>query len=174
MASSDSQTLAGRRLDFVYFVYFAAHIPITIFVDIVPLLPVGCIPAPLLALNSFLTGQLRDPFMIVGSQRTDLTWFRSFLFCELLFQLPFLFYAAWTLWYNSPHRHLPLVVYGAHVSTTMAPILGTLVFATPDRSLSDKALLASMYLPYLLIPLSMTAVSFIKCSRLISSKSKAE
>ncbi|KAJ1735140.1 hypothetical protein LPJ61_000703 [Coemansia biformis] len=168
---------ARTRLDVVYLAYFATHIPTTLLVDVLPLAPADAIPAPLLALNGFLTGALGDPFMVIGQARTDLTWFRSMLACELALQLPFFFYAVWALWTGCPRRHLPLLVYGTHVSTTMVPILGTLIRGAIDRTCRERWLLAAMYLPYLLLPLSMAVVSYRECSRALAAaraKRKAE
>ncbi|KAJ1667414.1 Transmembrane protein 97 [Coemansia sp. RSA 1646] len=163
------------RLDTLFLAYFISHIPITLCVDLQPLIPTGSVPRPLLVLNDVLTRQLRDPFMVLGnSSSSDLTWFRSLLACELVLQLPFFFYAVWALWVSSPRRHLPLLVYGAHVSTTMAPILGMLLFGNIDRSCHERMLLASMYVPYLLIPLAMVCVSYSRCASMISAKLKSQ
>ncbi|KAJ2471904.1 Transmembrane protein 97 [Coemansia sp. RSA 2322] len=119
----------------------------------------------LVSLNRVLTEKLGDPFMVIGpSARSDMTWFHSLLFCELVLQLPFFFYAAWALWTNSPRRHAPLLVYGVHVVTTMVPILGTLYGGNIDRPCGIRILLASIYLPYLLIPLSMAYASYTQCA----------
>ncbi|KAJ1815043.1 Transmembrane protein 97 [Coemansia sp. RSA 2599] len=159
----------GRgRLDLLFFGYFVSHIPITLFVDVVPLLPPALTPGFMRALNVLLTQQLADPFMVVGATRSDMTWFRSLLASELLLQLPFFFYAAYALWNACPARHAPLLVYGAHVSTTMVPVLATLAFGDIDRSSSQRLVLAGLYLPYLLIPLAITAVSLCACLRALS------
>ncbi|KAJ2519070.1 Transmembrane protein 97 [Coemansia sp. RSA 1939] len=159
-------------LDTLFLAYFISHIPITLTVDVQPLLPADIIPRQLLALNDLLTRQLRDPFMVLdsnGDRNGGLAWFRSLLVCELVMQLPFFFYAVWALWVPSPRRHLPLLVYGVHVSTTMAPILGMLFFGDIDRSCSERMLLAGIYLPYLLIPLAMACASYSKCASAISA-----
>ncbi|KAJ2719847.1 hypothetical protein GGI07_004966 [Coemansia sp. Benny D115] len=158
-----------RPLDWIYLVYFVSHIPITVLVDVVPLFPKHLVPGLLLDINHFLTAVLGDPFMVAGPTRSDMAWFRSMLLCELLFQLPFFFYAVAAVWRRSTFRHLPLVVYGAHVSTTMVPILGTLAVGDIDRSSSQRLFLASMYIPYLLIPLTMAVDSFISCARVFAS-----
>ncbi|KAJ2548588.1 Transmembrane protein 97 [Coemansia sp. RSA 1933] len=173
----DQQTTSTKRskLDTLFLVYFVSHIPITLSIDIQPLLPEGIVLRPLLALNEMLTQQLRDPFMVLGNKgHADLTWFRSFLVCELVLQLPFFFYAVWALWVSSPHRHLPLLVYGAHVCTTMAPILGMLIFGDIDRSCRERMVLFSMYVPYLLLPLAMVCVSYSRCASAISAKLKSQ
>ncbi|KAI7826702.1 transmembrane protein 6/97 [Kickxella alabastrina] len=164
-----SRAFHGRSwLDVVYFFYFVSHIPITVFSDAAPLLPADLLPGFMLELNRILTEQLSDPLMIIGATRSDMTWFRSMLTCELVLQLPFFFYAAYALWTNNPNRHAPLLVYGAHVSTTMAPVLGTLMLGDIDRTFHQRLLLLGLYLPYLLIPLSIVAVSFNKCAHALS------
>ncbi|KAJ2078960.1 Transmembrane protein 97 [Coemansia sp. RSA 988] len=153
-----------KGLDKLYLWYFVSHIPITLLIDVQPLLPPSMIPQMLLGLNRLLTDTLGDPFMIVGLGHPELVWFRSMLVCELALQLPFFFYAVWALWTDCPRRHLALLVYGVHVSTTMVPVLGTLVRGEINRTCGERMLLASIYLPYLLIPLSMALVSFTECS----------
>ncbi|KAJ2745214.1 Transmembrane protein 97 [Coemansia sp. BCRC 34301] len=170
-----SRAFRGRsKLDVVYFAYFASHIPITLFIDTQPLVPIDYIPRALLYLNSILTNGLGDPFMVIGSRaRSDMTWFRSLLVCELVLQLPFFFYAAWALWTNNPRRHAPLLVYGVHVATTMVPILGTLYRGDIDRPCTTRAMLAGIYLPYLLIPLAMAYESYTHCAAaLLSARGK--
>ncbi|KAJ2370471.1 Transmembrane protein 97 [Coemansia sp. RSA 2607] len=155
-------------LDQLYFGYFVSHIPITLLVDVVPLFPSERIPSFMLGLNRFLTQQLNDPFMVIGTTRSDMTWFRSLLACELVFQLPFFFYAAYAIWNGSSRRHAPLLVYGTHVSTTMVPVLGMLAFGDIGRTFNQRLMLAGLYLPYLLIPLSMVIVSFKQCAKAIA------
>ncbi|KAJ2193302.1 hypothetical protein GGH18_002588 [Coemansia sp. RSA 530] len=58
-------------------------------------------------------------------------------------------------------------MYGVHVSTTMTPVLGMLMFGDVNRSCDERMALGAMYLPYLLIPLAMVAVSFTECSRML-------
>lgn len=159
--------MSYSSIDTVFLLYFITHIPITLCVDVMPLLPLEWVPAPLMMLNQILSQQLADPFMVLRSSPSfgNLTWFHSLLVCELAVQLPFFFYATWALWHNSPHRHAPLLVYGVHVATTMAPILGTLAFDNNiNRSSAQRLALAGLYLPYLLIPLAMAYVSYTRCT----------
>ncbi|KAJ2803040.1 Transmembrane protein 97 [Coemansia guatemalensis] len=164
-----SSTALRRGLDKLYLWYFVSHIPITLLIDVQPLMPPSMIPQALLGLNRLLTDTLGDPFMIVGPGHPELVWFRSMLACELVLQLPFFLYAVWALWTGCPRRHLPLLIYGVHVSTTMAPILGTLIRGEINRTCSERMLLVSIYLPYLLIPLSMALVSFSECSQALAA-----
>ncbi|KAJ2492424.1 Transmembrane protein 97 [Coemansia sp. RSA 2050] len=173
--SAFSRAFSGRhsRMDIVYFVYFVSHIPITLLIDAQPLVPAGLVPKALLSLTGFLTDVLGDPFMVVGPRaRSDMTWFRSLLASELLLQMPFFFYAAWALWTNCPRRHLPLLVYGVHVATTMIPILGTLYRGDIDRPCGTRAMLAGIYMPYLLIPLAIAYESYTHCAAVLSAAAK--
>ncbi|KAJ2689442.1 Transmembrane protein 97 [Coemansia spiralis] len=173
--SAFSRAFSGRhsKMDIVYFIFFVSHIPITLLIDSQPILPVEWIPKPLLALTSFQTDVLGDPFMIVGPRaRPDMTWFRSLLACELVLQMPFFFYAAWALWTNCPRRHAPLLIYGVHVATTMLPILSMLYRGNIDRPCSTRAMLAGIYMPYLLIPLAMAYESYTHCAAALSALTK--
>ncbi|KAJ2803041.1 hypothetical protein H4R20_003045 [Coemansia guatemalensis] len=162
-------TALRRGLDKLYLWYFVSHIPITLMFDVLPLLPSSMIPQTLLDMNSLVTDKLGDPLVVVGEGHPELVWFRSILVCEIFLQLPFFFYAVWALWTDCPRRHLPLLVYGVHVSTIMAPILGTLIRGEINRTCSERMLLVSIYLPYLLIPLSIVFVSFTECSRALTA-----
>lgn len=86
--------LLSRPLDLIYFVYFASHIPVTLAIDLQTLLPAHWIPKVLADTLSFYKNTFKDPFM--GSTE-PMYWFRSFLVCELILQLPFFFYACYGL-----------------------------------------------------------------------------
>ena len=72
-------------------------------------------------------------------------WFRSVVWGEICLQLPFFFVAVKALYDRDEAAfRIPFIVYGAHVATTMIPILGEICGSTR---------LALIYLPYLLFPL---------------------
>lgn len=93
-AEMTKKGLLSRPLDLIYFVYFASHIPVTLAIDLQTLLPAHWIPKALANTLSFYKNTFKDPFM--GSAE-PLYWFRSFLVCELILQLPFFFYACYGL-----------------------------------------------------------------------------
>lgn len=82
-------------------------------------------------------------------------WFQSFVWCELLLQLPLFFFATYALWHRRNWIRVPLMIYGAHVATTVLPIAAHFVFDT-DIAMVDKIPLLSFYLPYFAIPLILT------------------
>ena len=74
------------------------------------------------------------------------------LLLEAIGQLPFFFWASYCLFHRLNIIRLPMVIYGAHVATTVAPILAE--FAMHETlTLPEKKTLIAFYLPYLLIPI---------------------
>ena len=140
--------------------FFASHIPITLMVDGQALLPAALYTwGPRSALDWYLSWSL-DPLM--GSPPP---WFRAIIACELLFQVPFFFVALQEL--LAPPRRArgeppsgalrnACIAYGAHVATTLVPILATfLAHAAPGYSDTHRYALVGIYLPYLLVPLAL-------------------
>ncbi|CAE6467493.1 unnamed protein product [Rhizoctonia solani] len=129
-----SLNLKERPLDLLYLAYFAIHIPPTVLMDLQAVLPRGLFPSVLQQLPQFYLNMSGDP-LIAGAMglhgvTTQFTWFYTFLVIEELFQLPLFILGIYLLRQNSPYTPILLTVYGSHVTTTMAPVLATLL-ATP-------------------------------------------
>lgn len=105
MAKSSKKGILARPLDFIYLLYFASHIPVTLAIDFQVFYPPEWVPQVLKDALSFYIDTYKDPFM--GSS-TPMYWFLSFIVCELLLQMPFFFIACVGLWKNSKHIRLPL------------------------------------------------------------------
>ncbi|KPP69437.1 hypothetical protein Z043_111807, partial [Scleropages formosus] len=88
-------------------------------------------------------------------------WFKSFIFCEALLQLPFFPVAAYAFlkggcrWIRTP-----AIIYSTHVASTMVPILTYIMFhqfpkgSHPGPQTTEERLgLLAVYGPYLLVPL---------------------
>ncbi|KAF9550686.1 hypothetical protein EC957_012002 [Mortierella hygrophila] len=155
--------LSARPRDMAMFIYFISHIPATMFMDLVPLYPAFLAPLiqPLLKFQDFYVDTFRDPFM--GDR--SLIWFNTFLHCEALFQLPFFFFAAYSLYHNKRSIALWICVYSAHVITTVLPILTTLNLTKDENfpfaiSEGQKLFLNCLYTPWVLFPLWMLVESF--------------
>ncbi|CAE6462108.1 unnamed protein product [Rhizoctonia solani] len=182
-------SLKERPLDFLYLVYFAIHIPPTLLMDLQAILPQGSFPLALQRLPQFYLDMSGDP-LIAGAMglhgvHTQFTWFYTFLVIEeyvavithiltraliqqRLFQLPLFVLGIYMLKKNSAYTSILLTVYGSHVTTTMAPVLATLL-ATPKTitTVTEKvtdfsslnsaqlSMLLSSYIPFLIIPLVM-------------------
>lgn len=165
--------LKERPLDLLYLVFFAIHIPATLFMDLQAIAPPGSFPSFFQVIPSFYLKISGDPLIagVMGLHGvpTQFTWFRTFIVMEGLFQLPIFFLGIYMLKKNSPYVPVLLVLYGSHVTTTVAPVLTT-TLATPaavtnaiEKALPFKSLnsaqllmLMSSYVPFLAIPLLMT------------------
>ncbi|XP_017744394.1 PREDICTED: transmembrane protein 97 isoform X2 [Rhinopithecus bieti] len=90
-------------------------------------------------------------------------WFKSFLFCELVFQLPFFPIATYAFLKGScKWIRTPAIIYSVHTMTTLIPILSTFLFEDFSKAsgfkgqrpetLHERLTLISVYAPYLLIP----------------------
>jgi hypothetical protein len=132
----------------IYLIYFVSHIPITLCIDVQAIFG-SFYPTALQELSKWYVSEYND-FLMLNLP----TWFRSFIYCEFLFQLPFFFVASYALYYRKNWVRIPMIIYGAHVSTTVIPLLSE--FAFSDQLTQMEALtLGSFYLPYLLVPLGL-------------------
>lgn len=131
----------------IFLVYFITHIPITLCIDLQALLPTSFYDHDIFTfvnLASFLswyTTTFGDHLM-----RQPPRWFQSFIAGELFLQLPFFFVAVYALWTRKNFIRVPMVAYGAHVATTVVPILAEFVA-------NEKYVLCCVYAPYLVVPL---------------------
>ncbi|XP_029028140.1 sigma intracellular receptor 2 [Betta splendens] len=144
-----------RVLELIFFLYFASHIPITLFIDLQALLPGHVYPEPLQALLRWYAEEFKDPMVLDPPH-----WFKSFIFCEALLQMPFFPVAAYAfLKGGCKWIRTPAIVYSTHVATSLIPILAHILFyefpvkphAGP-QTLQERWLLMSIYAPYLLVP----------------------
>lgn len=163
-------SLTGKTR-YAFIAFFASHIPATLIIDSQAAFP-GLHPQIFKDLLSWYTELFNDGLMKSPYE----TWFRSIVFGELIFQLPFFFYALYGMFYPSKvdgkglYRSL-CMIYGAHTSTTLIPILACHAF-NPDATLMQKAAVISIYLPYLVFPLWLTIICIFSNDILLSSKSK--
>uniref|UniRef100_A0A8C6T0U9 Transmembrane protein 97 n=1 Tax=Neogobius melanostomus TaxID=47308 RepID=A0A8C6T0U9_9GOBI len=144
-----------RVLEIVFFLYFASHIPITVFIDLQALLPAHVYPQQLQDVLRWYAAEFKDPMVLDPPE-----WFKSFIFCELLVQLPFFPIAAYAFlkggcrWIRTP-----TIIYSAHVATTLIPILAHILFFPfplephpGPQTTKERWVLVSIYAPYLLVP----------------------
>ncbi|EDQ89608.1 uncharacterized protein MONBRDRAFT_25127 [Monosiga brevicollis MX1] len=152
--------------DQVHYWFFASHIPITLLMDSQAILPPSLVPGSISSLQRFYVETFQDPLMA-----NPPVWFKSMVTCELLIQLPFFFWACRAIkngahqalnsivWYHinlgDNSIRLPGLLYGAHVATTLVPILGEFLFGFPAANLSttQRLALVALYSPYLLVPI---------------------
>lgn len=166
--------MAIRILEIIFFFYFASHIPITLFIDLQALLPGHVFPQPLRDLLKWYAAEFKDPMMMDPPH-----WFKSFIYCEAVLQMPFFPVAAYAfLKGGCKWIRTPAIVYSAHVATTLVPILGHILFYQfpvgphpGPQTLQERMLLVSIYAPYLLVPLLLLFTMLLSSTYNSPSKS---
>ena len=133
----------------ILLVYFITHIPTTILVDLQFLIPA--------AYPQILKDFVNEHYLLKFGDylfANPPTWAMSALAFEAV-QIPFFFAAIYALLFKKNWIRIPSIVYGTHVATVVTLILSEFYFS--DRiSSSQRMILFSFYLPYLIIPLSLT------------------
>ena len=140
----------NELLRWTFLIYFITHIPITFCVDLQGLFP-GQYPQMLQDLLQWYIDTYND-----NAMRDMPAWFTSFVIAEMCMQLPFFFVATYGFLFKKNWIRIPSIVYGAHVSTTLLPILLELHMAT-NVTYDQKVMLYSFYAPYLIIPALLCA-----------------
>ncbi|XP_068271729.1 sigma intracellular receptor 2 [Nyctibius grandis] len=140
----------------LFALYFLSHVPVTLLIDLQPLLPAGLHPQGLVELLSWYAATFRDPMMLQPPE-----WFKAFIYCEAFLQMPFFPVAAYAFlkggcrWIRTP-----AIIYSTHVATTLVAILAHILFHDfsgsehlGPQTQRERLVLLSVYAPYLLIPL---------------------
>ncbi|XP_021495448.1 sigma intracellular receptor 2 [Meriones unguiculatus] len=150
---------AKRCVEWLLGLYFVSHIPITMFIDLQAVLPSELYPKEVSRLLKWYSREFKDPLI-----QDPPAWFKSFLFCELVFQLPFFPIAAYAfIKGNCRWIRIPAIMYAVHTITTLIPILYTFLLEDFSKAVGFKELrpetfherltLIGIYAPYLIIPL---------------------
>ena len=142
--------------DSILFIFFASHIPITLFLDgqyIIETYAGIKYPPIFHSVLDFHVKTNSD-----GIVAANEPWFQGLVLSELFLQLPFFFYAVHCIWNRSNSFRIPAIVYSSHVCTTLIPIfaqiwIGDNYLKYGLDTFQKKAILSLIYLPYLLIPL---------------------
>ena len=131
-----------------FLAYFITHIPITLCIDLQGVFHEHY-PVILKELYQWYLVEFND--VVMTSARP---WLQSFLYAELLFQFPFFFVVIYGLIYRKNWIRIPSIAYGAHVSTTVLPIILEFAFSM-QMTVHQKAVLLAIYSPYFIFPLSI-------------------
>lgn len=150
-----------------FLIYFATHIPITICIDAQAVFR-SYYPQFFIDIVSWYCSVFGDilmkPFGGVDNddenyQQLSRIWFSSLVCCEIIFQLPFFFFAIrimmatngsvsksksqLTIQSSVQQQHYPewfrisCIIYASHVSTTLIPIISTFVMSE-EMSIQQK------------------------------------
>ncbi|KXZ55009.1 hypothetical protein GPECTOR_3g172 [Gonium pectorale] len=133
-------------LDVIFLAFFIIHIPTTLLVDSQSVFPAEYYPP-------WAKEALKWHIEMNGDHLVSKnpTWFVSLVWGEVLYQLPFFFVASYAFIKRRNWIRVPSIIYGAHVVTTMIPILTDILFG-PDSG-PKRHTLAAIYVPYLIVPL---------------------
>lgn len=153
--------------DGAYVCYFVLHIVITVLIDAAIALPEQYqlpLQKQLLAYHVRTNSDL----LIVDSP----VWLRSFVWLEILLQLPFFFWAAADLLRGRKRVWPAIVAYGVEASTTTYACLAEVVFM--DASPEIKRNLLGLYVPTLALPLVMAIDFGRRIASELTQKQKTE
>ncbi|KAI9296205.1 hypothetical protein K502DRAFT_302698, partial [Neoconidiobolus thromboides FSU 785] len=160
MTSKKPQSLTSRPLDLLYFIYFSSHIIFSLLLDCAIIYPIEYVPTVLIEFNQFQVKLMKDPLMNIYQHQKNspvyknFIWFRTFIYVELLLQVPFFFFACYRIW-NDKKWSLKSsgLIYCAHVMTTVLPILTSVTFDYPELTSIERSIILSVYGIYFIIPL---------------------
>jgi hypothetical protein len=96
-------------------------------------------------------------------------WFSSLVSIEVIFQLPFFFFAIYAILQQQkdPHKRTirgdgPFkslcIIYGSSTATTLVPILQS-ILSNEETNMSEKGILLGFYLPYLIFPIWLVIIA---------------
>jgi hypothetical protein len=159
-----------------FLIFFISHVPITLLMNGQTTLPEAMFPDVLRGLLPFYAAQFNDTLMTAPFD----IWFKSFVVCEVLLQVPFFIYAVkslvnWQTTDGSGRFRTACLIYGAHAVTTLIPILAETIFNNVN-SLTEKCILVGFYLPYLIFPAYLVLIAatndnvFLEQSETIKAK----
>lgn len=134
----------------IFLGFFLSHIPITLIMDGQASLLNLPYPQAVTDMSVWYANTLNDPNFLNGY---DL-WFQCYITTELYVQLPYFFIASYMLYKRSYPEWFRVMslIYAAQSITAIIPVLAEAWF-NPNATLSERIVLVSVYLPYLLVPL---------------------
>ncbi|MEW5316251.1 MAG: hypothetical protein WDW38_007632 [Sanguina aurantia] len=135
-------------LHLLYVLFLVIHVPTTVLLDAQSVFPRSSFPSWAVELLDWHIKTNADHLV-----STNPPWFLALVYCEIMLQLPFFLVGAYAIYTKRSWIRIPAIIYGAHVSTTMVPILGDIFFG-PQHGPHSLAL-AGIYMPYLLVPFAM-------------------
>jgi len=145
--------MPSAALDTLLTAYLGLHAVLALLIDVQSILP-DVAPAVYAlyeraGLTAVVAGWVKDEGdFLVG---TNPLWFKSIVCVEILFQAPLCFALTWGFAKRRQWVRLPSLMYGAHVLTTMVPIMVVLC-TDPRPTLTCKLVYAIwVFLPALLI-----------------------
>ncbi|BGO99394.1 putative membrane protein [Rhodotorula toruloides] len=144
--------LSQRTRDWVYFGFFAVHLPATLLVDIQALFCAEAL-SPTWLRTPFLFASKDDP-LLQNANSPLFAWFQSFIILEILLQVPVFVVGMRGLWKNTPTIYPLLLLYSSSSATTTLACLAT-VLSLPSLPPAHLTKLLASYTPFFLVPAGM-------------------
>jgi len=166
----------SRVIDKVYIAFFILVLPIAVGIDVQDLYPQHLVPGFLKDIKTTYLERSHDPLMS-GTLGNDaqMAWFRSFLFTEILYQVPSFFFTLYGLFNKRPSVYILTLVYGVLASVTTLSCVAT-VIAVPRPGVGvtqatitedQRNFLLMNYLPFMIFPLFMAVDSARQLNKLV-------
>ncbi|KAG8934257.1 hypothetical protein FRC02_010318 [Tulasnella sp. 418] len=165
-SSSSIMAALSRPLDKAYLVYFAMVFIFGICVDLQDFWPQQLLPQILKDLRAMYFRLSNDPLcQYLMGNNAQMAWFNSFMYLELLFQLPASILAIRGLLKGNRTIYLLMILYGVSTATTVLPCLATFL-AVPSHEMAtsvdpasltsgERLFLLANYIPFFIFPLIM-------------------
>ncbi|KAF9454239.1 hypothetical protein P691DRAFT_656666 [Macrolepiota fuliginosa MF-IS2] len=118
--------LTARPMDFIYFCFFASHLTASLVIDLQWLYPRSLVPGPMRALLEYYIKFSNDPLIgaLAGMKdSSSLTWFKTFITLEGIFQIPVFIVGLGALWHGCKKIYPLLLIYAASSATTTLPCI---------------------------------------------------
>jgi len=164
----------------VYFGFFVVHVVATLVLDLQALYPPTLVPGFMSQVHKSYVQDTGDPLIkaVLGlygrEAKLNASWFETFIYCEMFFQLPVFFIGLYALWHNRRSLYIILALYGVHSATTILPCL-THLYRAPTcvdhldvgacLSPSQRFTLLSSYGVFLVITVVMTVELGYRCTK---------
>ena len=147
-------TVLQGNTKIAFLCFFISHIPITILIDGQAFFPRHYYPQILQDVVDWYAITFKDKLM---THPTDI-WFSSLVAIEILFQLPFFFYAISAMLKRRDINKNLCIVYASSTATTLIPIFAS-ILTDDDTTVGERGVLLSFYLPYFIFPLWLIMIA---------------
>ena len=159
-------TVLQGNTKIAFLCFFISHIPITLLIDGQAFFPRHYYPQILQDVVDWYAITFKDKLMTHPDIQP---WFSSLVAIEILFQLPFFFYAVSTMLKRKDINKNLCLVYASSTATTLIPIFAC-ILTDEETTLEEKSVLMSFYLPYLIFPLWLIMIAASEQSALDKKK----
>ena len=147
-------TVLQGNTKIAFLCFFISHIPITILIDGQAFFPRHYYPQILQDVVDWYAATFKDKLMTHPTN----PWFSSLVAIEILFQLPFFFYAVYTMLKRRDINKNLSIIYGSSTATTLIPIFAC-ILTDEDTTIREKGVLLGFYLPYLIFPMWLIMIA---------------